>query len=151
MTRPGFTAAAVFAFLAAGSTLAAAQDRDRTQSKDTDRTQAQDRDPIRDQDIYGSQLMTPEERNEHRARMRTARTEEERERIRAENHERMKQRAEERGITLAEVPPERGGGMGPGGGINRPGGDIDRPGSGMMGPGGGVDRPGGGMGPGRGR
>ena len=148
MTRPGFTAAAVVAFLAAGSTLAAAQDRDRTQSKDTDRTQAQDRDQIRDQDIYGSQLMTPQERNEFRSQMRLAQNDEARERIRAENHERMKQRAEERGVTIPDIPPERGAGAGRGYGAG-PGNGMG-PGGGGMGPGGGGMGPsGGGMGRGR--
>ncbi|WP_027714295.1 hypothetical protein [Desulfuromonas sp. TF] len=69
--------------------------------------------------IYGSQLMTPEERTDFSARMRAATTEEERERIRREHHEQMKERAKQQGITLPEEPPERGmgRGMGPGGGM----------------------------------
>ena len=69
--------------------------------------------------IYGSQLMTKQERIEHRSRMRAAKTAEEREQIRKEYHERMKERARERGITLPDEPPARGGGMGAGGGGNR--------------------------------
>jgi hypothetical protein len=83
---------------------------------DQERTQEQ----IQTQEqIYGSQLMTPQEREEYRARMRTAKTSEERERIRNEHHERMKERAREQGVTLADEPPERGmgRGMGPGGGM----------------------------------
>ncbi len=86
---------------------------------------AQERTQIQNREIYGSQLMTAQERNEYRARMRAAKTQEERERIRAENHERMQQRAKERGVTLPEVPPGRGPGMGagadrePGGGMGR--------------------------------
>jgi hypothetical protein len=85
--------------------------------------------------IYGSHMMTQQERVEYRARMRAANTEEERLRIRAEHHERMKERARERGVTIPDEPPPRGmgGGMGPGMG-------------GGMGPG-----MGGGMGGGRGR
>jgi 1,2-phenylacetyl-CoA epoxidase catalytic subunit len=61
--------------------------------------------------------MTEQERNEYRQRMRTAKTEEERERIRADHHKRMKERAKERGVTLPDEPPVRGGmGRGPGGG-----------------------------------
>lgn len=74
--------------------------------------------------IYGSQLMTPEERAAYRARMRSAKTLEERERIRAEHHEQMKARAKGKGITLPDEPPMRGGGMGPGGGGMGPGGGM---------------------------
>lgn len=85
--------------------------------------------------IYGSQLMTQQERSEYRAKMRTAKTAEEREQMRREHHERMKKRAAERGVTLTEEPPARGRGMGPCGG--------------QMGPGGaGMGHQGGGMGPG---
>lgn len=94
--------------------------------------QAQDqtRETLRDQDMYGYQMMTPAERDEYRARMRAARTNEEMERLRAEHHERMVQRARERGIALPDAPPP---GRGPG--------MVPRPGPGV-GPGGG--------GPGRG-
>lgn len=64
--------------------------------------------------VYGSQLMTRQERAEHRARMRAAKTAEEREQIRKEHHERMKKRAMERGVTIPDEPPPRGGGMGMG-------------------------------------
>ena len=77
--------------------------------------------------IYGSQLMTQQERNEYRERLRTAKTAEERERIMAENHERMEERAKQRGVTIPDEPPARagrpGGGMGPGGG-GGPGGGM---------------------------
>jgi hypothetical protein len=74
--------------------------------------------------IYGSQIMTPQERAEHRAKMRAAKTVEEREKIRKEHHDRMVQRAKERGITLPEEPPMGGAGMGPGGGMMGPGGGM---------------------------
>lgn len=70
--------------------------------------------------IFGSQLMTEQERNEHRNAMRSARTDEERSTIRAKHHEQMLQRAQERGVTLPATPPEQRpyagqrGGMGPG-------------------------------------
>ena len=83
--------------------------------------------------IYGSQLMTPEERTAYRARMRAAKTQEERERIRAEHHEQMKMRAKEKGVTLPDMPPAMGGGMGPGGGGMGPGGGGMGPGGGMGG------------------
>jgi len=81
-------------------------------------------DQTRAQDIYGSQMMTVQERNEYRNKMRAAKTAQERERIRAEHHERMKVRAKERGMTLPDEPPAgRGPGMGPGpGGGMGPGG-----------------------------
>lgn len=103
---------------------------------DQDRLQTRDQLQSKDQ-IYGSQLMTQQERNEYRAQMRAAKTAEERERIRHEHHEQMQKRARERGITLPAEPPLNRGGMGPGMG----------PGSGM-GPGGGMG-PGSGMGGGR--
>ena len=76
--------------------------------------------------VYGSQLMTQQERAEQRAKMRAAKTAEEREQIRKEHHERMKQRAKERGVTLPDEPPARGGGMGSGGGGMGSGGDRGR-------------------------
>ncbi|MDE2181031.1 MAG: hypothetical protein KGJ40_09325 [candidate division NC10 bacterium] len=65
--------------------------------------------------VRGSQLMTEEERAEHRKKMRAAKTAEERQQIRKEFHEQMKARAKERGVTLPDEPPAMGGGMGPGG------------------------------------
>ncbi|MDX1252511.1 MAG: hypothetical protein IDH49_09755 [Gammaproteobacteria bacterium] len=84
---------------------------DPVQSQEQLQTQNQDRERI-----FGSQLMTPEERNEFRANMRTLNTREERETFRAEHHKKMVERAKERGMTLPEEPPAMGGGMGPGGG-----------------------------------
>ena len=66
--------------------------------------------------IYGSQLMTPQERAEYRSRMQAAKTAEERERIRNEHHEQMKVRARERGVSIPDEPPARGM-MAPGGGM----------------------------------
>lgn len=59
--------------------------------------------------IYGQQLMTQEEIQAHRNKMRSAKTLEERERIRYEHHEQMKIRAKEKGVVLPDEPPaERG-------------------------------------------
>lgn len=58
--------------------------------------------------VYGSQLMTQQERLEYRNRMREAKTQEERERIRVQHHEQMRERARERGVTLPEDPPAQG-------------------------------------------
>ncbi|MFZ3037649.1 MAG: hypothetical protein WA112_10320 [Rugosibacter sp.] len=82
--------------------------------------------------IYGRQIMTQQERTEYRAKMRTAKTAEEREQIRKEHHEQMKERAKSRGVALPDDPPARGGGMGPGSGMG--------PGGSGMGPGGGRGR-----------
>jgi len=68
-----------------------------------------------DEQIYGSQLMTQQERIEYRTKMRAAKTAQEREQIRNEYHEQLKERAKESGVTLPDEPPGRGGGMGPGG------------------------------------
>jgi hypothetical protein len=70
-----------------------------------------------DPPVYGSQLMTQQERLEYRDRMRNAASAEEREQIRKEHHERMKVRAREQGVKLPDEPPAQGGGkgMGPGG------------------------------------
>ncbi|MDY0212533.1 MAG: hypothetical protein RBR06_05970 [Desulfuromonadaceae bacterium] len=64
--------------------------------------------------IYGSQLMTQQERTEYNDKMRSAKTAGEQEQIRAENHELMQERAKDRGVTLSADPPAKGGGMGPG-------------------------------------
>jgi hypothetical protein len=94
--------------------------------------------------IFGSQLMTEQERTVHRARMWAAQGDEARDAIRAEHHEQMLVRARERGVSLPEVPPARGAGMGQGRGMGQGAG----PGRGM-GPGQGMG-PGRGMGPGPG-
>ena len=96
--------------LAGGFALAADQDRDKTRLQDQTQDQTQDR-------IYGSQLMTDQERSDYRSRMRSAKTAQEREQIRAEHHERMMVRAKERGVTIPDEPPAMGGGMGAGGGM----------------------------------
>ncbi|MDD5299750.1 MAG: hypothetical protein PHD65_04560 [Gallionella sp.] len=107
MLKQTLIATAITGVLALGSGFAAAADQERTQ-------QAQ-----KQQRVYGSQLMTKQERIEQRSKMRAAKTAEEREQIRKEHHERMKERAKERGVTLSDEPPARGGGMGSGAGRNR--------------------------------
>lgn len=75
-----------------------------------------------EEQIYGSQLMTQQERNEYRAMLRAAKSVEERNQIRMEHHERMKERAKTQGLTLPDEPPARGKGIGPGGGAGLGGG-----------------------------
>ncbi|MGV8893754.1 MAG: hypothetical protein ACOH2K_12585 [Burkholderiaceae bacterium] len=104
-------------FLSAG--LVAAADPAPAQGKEQAQKQEQ---------VYGAQLMTQQERTELRTKMFAAKTVEEREQIRKENHEAMQKRAKARGVTLPEVPL-RGSGMGMGGGMG-----------GGMGPGGATSR-----------
>jgi hypothetical protein len=82
--------------------------------------------------VYGSEMMTQEERVEYRARMQAARTGEAREQLRKEHHERMKARASARGLSLPDEPPPKDNGMGGGTGIG--------PGDGGMGLSSGRDR-----------
>ncbi len=68
-----------------------------------------------DAPVYGRDLMTEQERTEHRERMRNMETEQERNEYRKQTHEQMKKRAEERGVTIPENPAIRGKGYGRGG------------------------------------
>jgi hypothetical protein len=115
-----FLVVAVLATIA-GPVLAADQDQTKTQDKLLTQDQIN---KTPDQNIYGSQLMTQQERDAHRSKMRSAKTYEEQQRIRNEHHKQMQVRAKERGVTLPDAPPaNRGPGMGPGpGGGMGPGG-----------------------------
>ena len=53
-----------------------------------------------DEPIYGSQLMTQQERIEHRNKLRAAKTVEERDQVRLQHHEEMQLRAKEKGVNL---------------------------------------------------
>ncbi len=64
--------------------------------------------------VYGSQLMTAAERAEYHAKMRSLKTQADRDAFRAEHHKAMQVRANERGVTLRDMPPGRGMGQGPG-------------------------------------
>lgn len=83
-----------------------------------------------DEVVYGSQLMTQQERVEYRAKLRNAKTYQEREQIRLEHHKAMQARARSQGMTLPDMPPAMGGGMGPAGGGMGPGGGGAGPGAG---------------------
>lgn len=81
------------------------QDMMQQQDKMQQRDMMQDRDQLRDRDqVFGWQLMTEQERNEFRAKMRSLKTAEEREALRREHHKEMQVRAKERGVTLPEMP-----------------------------------------------
>lgn len=70
--------------------------------------------------IYGYKLMSPKERADYMMRLHTARTFEERERLRRDHHRLMQDRAMKRRIMLPDMGPGNeyrpGGGMMPGGG-----------------------------------
>jgi TolA-binding protein len=72
-------------------------------------TKSQDR-------IYGSELMTQQERNDYQNQMRQLNTEQERAKFRAQHHEQMKQRAKAQGKTLPDHVPANPGGQGKGAG-----------------------------------
>ena len=83
MTRLALVGAV--SLLAVGmSASAMAQDQTRDQTQDRTRDQVRLQDPI-----YGSQLMTLQERNEYRTKMRSLKTEQERETYRLEHHKQM--------------------------------------------------------------
>lgn len=64
---------------------------------------------------YGWDLMTDKERKEYQDRMRSQKTEKDREAVRAEHHKTMQERAKAQGKTLPDMPIEgRGPGMGQG-------------------------------------
>lgn len=87
--------------------------------------------------IYGSQLMTQQERIEYRNQMRALKTQEERNAFRLEHHQKMQERAQARGLKLPDEAPAAGGGAGPG---RAGGGRGNGPGQGM-GQGRGQNRP----------
>jgi hypothetical protein len=67
-----------------------------------------------EEQVYGWELMTQQERNEHRTKMQNLHTEEEREQYRIEHHKQMQERAKQQGVTLPEAPQYRNKNMTPG-------------------------------------
>ena len=92
--------------------------------------------------IYGSQLMTSAERTEYQSKMRTLKTDKERDAFRLDHHETMKVRAAEKGVTLPDTPQGAGSkansgfgggpGAGPGAGAGQ-GGSTNSPSGGGRG------------------
>lgn len=78
------------------------QDRDR----DQDRIHAPDFARLSDEDIYGREVMSMQERNEYRMHLQGATSVEERQRIEAQHRETVRARAEAQGVDLA--PPGKG-------------------------------------------
>jgi 1,2-phenylacetyl-CoA epoxidase catalytic subunit len=122
MKRALICSTVIAALFSTAASVAIATDKDRDQG----RLQAQDR-------VYGSQLMTRQERNEYDALMNAAKTGKERDQIRQAHQEQMKERAKQRGVTLPDETPAYGKtqGMGSGGGMGGPGGGVG-PGSRRM-------------------
>jgi hypothetical protein len=77
--------------------------------------------------VYGSQLMPPQERLQHRAKMRSL-PPTERQQYRREHHAKMQKRAEERGLTLRPMGARSGPGYRRGWGYGRGFGYGPRPG-----------------------
>ncbi len=109
---------AVLIFSAMAFTAGSGMATDQEQSRQTMQQQEQ---------VFGWELMTQEERIEHRDKMRSLQSQEERESYRLEHHAEMEKRARERGVVLPEMIPQsqgrgpglRGKGLGPGGGQGR--------------------------------
>ncbi len=110
MRKPSIHGLATSAILALSAVSALAADPQPAEDQSRIQTQAQARDQDR---IYGSQLMTREERLEYQNRMRELKTQQEREQFRQEHHAKMQERAKERGLKLPDEPPVRGKGTGP--------------------------------------
>ena len=102
--KPAIYVALVYSLLLTSSFALAAN-----QANEQERIQTQEQ-----EHVYGSQMMTEQERNEYRTRMNAAKTNQEREQIRMEHHERMKERAKEQGLSMPDSPPPSRGGMGSG-------------------------------------
>ncbi len=73
---------------------------------------AQDQVQVQTQ-IYGSQLMSSTERTEYQSKIRSFKTDIERESFRLDHHEKMKVRAAEKGLILPAVAPSPGTGLSP--------------------------------------
>lgn len=87
---------------------------DRVRKQDMDKDQIRDRvrihteDPMRlaDQDIYGSELMTVEERNRYRRNLKAAKTKSAKEKLQVRHEKKMQERAKKQSKDL--VPPGQG-------------------------------------------
>lgn len=79
---------------------------DRDRIRDKDRTKAPDFARLDDDDIYGRELMSQQERNEYRMQLQTAGSAEERRQIEARHRDMIQARAQEQGVNVA--PPGKG-------------------------------------------
>ncbi|NBC23705.1 MAG: hypothetical protein GVY21_09540 [Gammaproteobacteria bacterium] len=127
--------------LVGGAVLAQPVEQANERAQEHAQTQAEER------QVYGWELMSAQERQAYRERMRNAGSAEEQARIRAEHHAQMQARARAQGVTLPDMPMQRGPGKGDGKGMG-PGARTGKgPGSG----GGAGKGSGGGQGKGPGR
>jgi len=92
------TTACLLLVLASGSVSAIAAEAGRNEAA-----------PVKREIIPGSELMTPQEREGYRQRMRSAKTPQEQDKVRAEHIGQMRERARLRGLRLPEPPPAGGG------------------------------------------
>lgn len=104
MKRKTFLLSALVGIMSLSTGFAVADDNMKSMGSSDSTMQMHDQDQI-----YGSQLMTEEERTEYRSKMRSAQTAKEREDIRNEHHQEMQDRAREQGVTLPATPPAHGG------------------------------------------
>lgn len=122
-SNPLIAAIFIFSPIFLIGTLSQAQTTTPEKNVSKSRSQNPDKAPI-----YGSRLMTEEERMQYRDRMMAAKTPEEREQIRREHHEKMKERAREKGLTLPDEPGSKGMGYGHGpGGMGYGAGGMEKP------------------------
>jgi hypothetical protein len=80
---------------------AAIQDKDRLH--DRDRTRLQDPTKLRDEEIYGHKIMSAEELNQYRERLRLIKSEEERLKFEAQHREEMQKRAQALQIKIEDA------------------------------------------------
>ena len=81
-------------------------DQDKDQIRDRDRIHTQDPMTLKNEDIYGSGLMSEQEMNQYRKQLKAAETREERERLQLQHEKRMQERALKQNKDL--VPPGQG-------------------------------------------
>lgn len=96
-------------------------------TQDMDRARDMTRDQKRlhqTDDIYGSEVMTMEERNRYQRRIQSLRSQAERAQFETQHRAEMRKRAKTRGVTLAE--PNRPDAGAAGGGAGAGGGDLDQ-------------------------
>ena len=73
----------------------------------------QSRDSLQKQEqVYGWQLMSEQERHEYQQRMREMKTSEQRETYRNQHHQRMQERAQQKGLALPDSPGSHRKGVG---------------------------------------
>jgi hypothetical protein len=82
------------------------KDMDKDQLRDRDRIHIEDPTQLADQDIYGSELMTVEERNRYRRELKAAKTKRAKNELQVKHEKKMQGRAERQGKDL--VPPGQG-------------------------------------------